>query len=400
MNNNPDTENAIVSLQDETMANVFVVPEGTPAIADDAFADRADLTAITIPGSVKVIGRRAFANCAGLTTVVLSEGVTRIENNAFEGCTNLKSITIPDSIAWIGLMSFVGCRALTDIRGHLTLLSKFQNSLSMTPWGAASVQWEVDYLSDETVCITGARSIEPKMVIPKEISGHTVSRIGDRAFFDGEGITSVTVPETVKAIGASAFENCRNLNELILSQGLEQIGERAFAKCPLLSTLFIPDSVRAVGSDAVFLCTGLTQVSLSESLLNATPSETIKQFYQNKEAVLEVRVSTRSAEKYVSYQSVASSSGLKDRIQNGQKCRIETGDEKLNKKVNEILNYEKIIAALKQYAFIGGMVIAFLFFATLWINVFFIKDNTLLWVCWAGMVIFFIPYLIASRTQK
>ena len=48
----------------------------------------------------------------------------------------------------------------------------------------------------------------------------------------------------------------------------------------------------------------------------------------------------------------------------------------------------------------GALLIAFLFFIVLWIDVFFIKDNTLLWICWAGMVIFFGPILIASVMRK
>ena len=400
MNSNPVTEKAIVFQSGEAKANLVIEPEGTPVIGDEAFADRADLTTIIIPGSVKSIGSRAFANCARLTTVVLLEGVIRIGNHAFEGCTNLKSITIPDSIAEIGLFSFVGCRSLTDIWASLPLLSKFQNSLSMTPWGAGRVQWGVNRLPDETVCITGAHHSGQALVIPEEIYGHMVSQIGTRAFYGQEGISSVTVPETVKSIGASAFQNCRNLNELILSEGLEQVGERAFANCPLLSTLFIPNSVRMWGPNAVCHCPSLTQVSLSEYVLRATAAKEFDDFMKNKNAVLEVRMSTESAERYSSYQSFNISSTLMNWIKNGYNCRIETGNEELNQKLNRMLNSQRRVADLKGFAFMGALLIAFLFFIVLWIDVFFIKDNTLLWICWAGMVIFFGPILIASVMRK
>ena len=36
----------------------------------------------------------------------------------------------------------------------------------------------------------------------------TVSRIGDKAFYDNNKLTSITIPERVKIIGTDAFANC------------------------------------------------------------------------------------------------------------------------------------------------------------------------------------------------
>jgi hypothetical protein len=63
-------------------------------IGDQAFAERTDLTSVTIPNGVTEIGIGAFYGCAGLPSVTIPEGVREIGRAAFDGCANLTNFTV------------------------------------------------------------------------------------------------------------------------------------------------------------------------------------------------------------------------------------------------------------------------------------------------------------------
>lgn len=79
------------------------------------FADCANLTHVTIPGSVTAIGGNSFYNCKNLHSVEIADGVSSIGSKAFYGCTNLVNITIPKSIESIEDSAFAGCSGLVNI---------------------------------------------------------------------------------------------------------------------------------------------------------------------------------------------------------------------------------------------------------------------------------------------
>ena len=59
------------------------------AIGPFAFEDCTQLTAITLPETIKTIGTAAFRNCSGLTSINLPSGLTTIEGSAFSNCTGI-----------------------------------------------------------------------------------------------------------------------------------------------------------------------------------------------------------------------------------------------------------------------------------------------------------------------
>ena len=65
----------------------------------------------------------------------------------------------------------------------------------------------------------------------------SVGKIGKEAFdgedtFCGEGLISVTIPDSVIEIGASAFANCRNLISITMPDSVVKIADSAFEECP------------------------------------------------------------------------------------------------------------------------------------------------------------------------
>lgn len=116
----------------------------------------------------------------------------------------------------------------------------------------------------QTVTITGfTGEAEGDLVIPSEIDGYTVTKIGDEAFLKCTGFTgSLTIPESIETIGDWAFGNCSGFSgDLIIPDGVTSIGKQAFRDCTGLNgKLEIPDSVTSIGTSAFYGCSGIESV--------------------------------------------------------------------------------------------------------------------------------------------
>lgn len=90
-----------------------------------------------------------------------------------------------------------------------------------------------------------------------------VTSIGYSAFYGCIRLTSLTLPSSVTSIGSSAFEGCRSLTSLILPSSVTEIGESAFRGCSSLASLTLPSSVTSIGKSAFEDCSGLTSIYVS-----------------------------------------------------------------------------------------------------------------------------------------
>ena len=75
-------------------------------------------------------------------------------------------------------------------------------------------------------------------MISKELYFFSVTSIGDRAFYNCYGLTSVVIPNSVTSIGGSAFSGCSGLTSVTIGSGVESIGTKAFANCPDLIDVY------------------------------------------------------------------------------------------------------------------------------------------------------------------
>ena len=87
-------------------------------------------------------------------------------------------------------------------------------------------------------------------------------KIGDNAFCDCSGLTSLTLPSGVTEIGNAAFEGFSGLASLTLPSGVTKIGYSAFLRCSGLTSLTLPSGVTEIGNAAFEGCSGLTSLTL------------------------------------------------------------------------------------------------------------------------------------------
>ena len=211
-------------------------------IPNDAFFGCSGLTSITIPDSVTSIGDHAFGWCSGLTSITIPDSVTSIGEGAFYWCSGLTSIIIPDSVVSIGSHAFESCMGLESIAVEIG------NPIYHS---AGSCLIETD---SKTLYLGCKNSFIP--------TDGSVTSIGDWAFKDCSGLTSITIPDSVTSIGVGAFSNCSGLTSVTIPDSVTSIGGYAFECCSGLTSITIPDSVTSIGWGAFSGCSGLESITV------------------------------------------------------------------------------------------------------------------------------------------
>jgi hypothetical protein len=202
-----------------------LIPNSVTSIGNGAFFGCTGLTSITIPNSVTNIDNGAFNRCSGLTSITIPNSVTSIGDWTFLYCSGLTSIMIPNSVTSIGNGAFFGCTGLTSIKvesGNSRYDSRYNcNAIIET--------------STNTL-ITGCKNT----MIP-----NTVTSIGNNAFYNCSGLTSITIPSSVTNIDNYAFFSCTGLKDIISEIKIPfEINENVFTVYST-ATLTVPNGTKS-----------------------------------------------------------------------------------------------------------------------------------------------------------
>ena len=111
---------------------------------------------------------------------------------------------------------------------------------------------------------TASYSYSGAVTIPQVVTydgkEYAVTSIGEEAFLENRGLTSVSIPNSVKSIGDKAFYGCSALTSVTIPNSVITIGEGAFSGCDALTAINIPGSVESIGMGAFSSCNALASI--------------------------------------------------------------------------------------------------------------------------------------------
>ncbi|MDR2828145.1 MAG: leucine-rich repeat protein, partial [Acholeplasmatales bacterium] len=180
------------------------------------------LEILNVIGSISTIGSYAFYQCSSFKIVNLSNSITTINNAAFKGCNSLVTLSIP----------FIG-KSLTDYNNN-----------------------NLGYIFDGVPTST-----------LKTLNVNAATVIGNRAFYNCYGLTTINIPSTFTTIGSEAFYNCASLPYFDISDSVTSIGSYAFYRCLSINGITIPSGITVIERDTFYHCDALTNINLPASLV-------------------------------------------------------------------------------------------------------------------------------------
>lgn len=127
-----------------------------------------------------------------------------------------------------------------------------------------------DIVNGKAVVVTGDVGYSGDVVIPETVEyyGHyyVVDSIGSNAFDNCDELTSVRLPEGLKAIGENAFYSCSGLTSISFPSSLRHIDTYAFSGCSSLTSLSFPEGMTQIGNGAFYGCGRLETISFPSTM--------------------------------------------------------------------------------------------------------------------------------------
>lgn len=142
------------------------------------------------------------------------------------------------------LMSMVGVRALAldYYDAYDAKIDDIYYKFTGTEAIVTCKEYHLWESSDHKIVITPKSYYSGNVIIPESViydgKTYSVTSIGEDAFYECSGLTSITIPNSVTSIGNSVFYGCDGLITIEIPNSVTSIGYSAFGYCSGLTSVF------------------------------------------------------------------------------------------------------------------------------------------------------------------
>ena len=116
-----------------------------------------------------------------------------------------------------------------------------------------------------------AQIVDKSVTSVSEEDLNGITTIGDYAFYNCSGLTSITIPDSVTNIGLYAFSYCGKLTSITIPNGVTSIGVSVFSYCGNLTSVIIGNGVTIIDNSVFYFCGAATESGTTYMILATTP---------------------------------------------------------------------------------------------------------------------------------
>ena len=219
---NAENNSIIRSASDPDLFSIEPYRDGVVISGYNGFKE-SNIKTVIIPQNIHgkqvlALAEKAFFNVNDITAVYVPEGVVSIGDSCFESCSLLNEIHLPTTLKAIGYRAF--CQ--TNIE-HITI--------------------------PDSVFYIGSAAFEDTP-IQDIILPSSLYVVSDGMFGRCKRLEKVVIREGCNAIGGYAFSYCSRLSHVFIPAGLTTIRNGAFSYCSGLKALEVPNTVISIGENS------------------------------------------------------------------------------------------------------------------------------------------------------
>ena len=258
-------------------------------IQSSAFYNCDGLQSVNLPAGLATLGSSVFYGCDSLVTVTFASGcqLTSMGESAFRSnprlvsinieacnkltswpntwlydCGSVASLTVPESVTEFGRWMF-------DYTDNIETITFLAPSVPNNFYEGSSRKLKTLHIGAGVKSIGQSAFSNQKQLKTIDINaGVSDLDIQSSAFYNCDGLQSVSLPAGVSTLGNGVFYSCDSLVTVTFAAGstLKTIPADAFRYCPSMETITIPDAVETVEESAFYDCQSLTEVYFGTGL--------------------------------------------------------------------------------------------------------------------------------------
>ena len=263
---------------DCTSLTDVTLPASLTTVGSQAFSGCTGLTSITIPASVKSIADGVFSGCTALTEIRFDGTAPECDGSAFDGVTAIAYYpggdcfgwnddvknTLGGNLTWVAYEAIMASGTCGDnltwiLDGNGVLTVSGTGDMNSHPWRDSYKEQITSVILEEGVTSIEGGSFWGCSNLTDVTLPNTITILEGAVFDYCRKLKNVVLPNALIQIQEQPFLGCSSLTHVTLPDTLESIGPDAFQDSGLTS-ITIPASVKSIDRGVFSGCTALTEI--------------------------------------------------------------------------------------------------------------------------------------------
>ncbi len=256
------TSIGVFSFYKLTSAESVVIPDSVTVMEGRSFCDCTSLKKVTLPPQLKTL-EDCFMGCSGLEELIINEGCESLKGNFLCDCKSMHDLHIPASVKSISDYAFQDSAISTVTVDPANTVYTARDNLLLTRDGKTLVlcpplRTDTFFAANGIETIGGYAFAHMKTLKQVDLTG--VKKIEGGAF-QGTGLESVVIPDSVTEIGKYAFDSS-DIRTVSFGSGISSLPYCGFTGCRYLEEVYLPPNIKVSEAYSFADCVNLKKITI------------------------------------------------------------------------------------------------------------------------------------------